>query len=41
MNGTGPGTEWHETETYETDLDETIVPEQPSGLRGISVCYFF
>ncbi|XP_058066091.1 neogenin [Anopheles bellator] len=33
INGTGPFTEWHHSETYENDLDETQVPGQPSWLK--------
>ncbi|XP_033225419.1 neogenin isoform X2 [Belonocnema kinseyi] len=33
VNGTGPWTEWMTIETYENDLDESIVPSEPSNLR--------
>ncbi|XP_050092030.1 neogenin isoform X2 [Anopheles aquasalis] len=33
INGTGPFTEWHHSETYENDLDESQVPGQPSWLK--------
>uniref|UniRef100_A0A3Q2CFK3 Neogenin 1a n=1 Tax=Cyprinodon variegatus TaxID=28743 RepID=A0A3Q2CFK3_CYPVA len=33
VNGTGPATEWVPAETFESDLDETRVPDQPSSLH--------
>ncbi|XP_016057047.1 PREDICTED: neogenin isoform X5 [Miniopterus natalensis] len=33
VNGTGPATDWLSTETFESDLDETRVPEVPSSLH--------
>uniref|UniRef100_A0A8C3GBR0 Neogenin 1a n=1 Tax=Cyclopterus lumpus TaxID=8103 RepID=A0A8C3GBR0_CYCLU len=33
VNGTGPATEWTATETFESDLDESRVPDQPSSLH--------
>ncbi|XP_053720349.1 neogenin 1a isoform X6 [Synchiropus splendidus] len=33
INGTGPPTEWTAAETFESDLDESRVPEQPSSLH--------
>ncbi|MEQ2197705.1 hypothetical protein XENOCAPTIV_002219 [Xenoophorus captivus] len=33
INGTGPATEWFPTETFESDLDESRVPDQPSSLH--------
>ncbi|XP_037550385.1 neogenin 1a [Nematolebias whitei] len=33
VNGTGPATEWTTTETFESDLDESHVPDQPSSLH--------
>ncbi|KAM7151097.1 LOW QUALITY PROTEIN: neogenin-like [Molossus nigricans] len=32
-NGTGPATDWLAAETFESDLDETRVPEVPSSLH--------
>uniref|UniRef100_A0A452IJ24 Fibronectin type-III domain-containing protein n=1 Tax=Gopherus agassizii TaxID=38772 RepID=A0A452IJ24_9SAUR len=32
-NGTGPATDWISAETFESDLDETHVPEVPSSLH--------
>ena len=34
VNGSGPPTEWYTVETYENDLDESQVPDMPSGLKG-------
>ncbi|XP_011301477.1 neogenin isoform X2 [Fopius arisanus] len=34
VNGTGPWTEWLPVETYENDLDESVVPSAPSDLRS-------
>ncbi|XP_037573231.1 neogenin isoform X1 [Dermacentor silvarum] len=34
VNGTGPATDWMTVETYQNDLDESRVPDQPSGLRA-------
>ncbi|MBN3307853.1 NEO1 protein, partial [Amia calva] len=33
VNGTGPPTEWGTAETFESDLDETRVPDIPSSLH--------
>ncbi|XP_074477892.1 neogenin 1a isoform X4 [Sebastes fasciatus] len=33
VNGTGPATEWNAAETFESDLDESRVPDQPSSLH--------
>uniref|UniRef100_A0A3Q1FI74 Neogenin 1 n=1 Tax=Acanthochromis polyacanthus TaxID=80966 RepID=A0A3Q1FI74_9TELE len=33
VNGTGPATEWMAVETFESDLDESRVPDQPSSLH--------
>ncbi|XP_029000771.1 neogenin 1a isoform X3 [Betta splendens] len=33
VNGTGPATEWVTAETFESDLDESRVPDQPSSLH--------
>ncbi|NXD12855.1 NEO1 protein, partial [Nothocercus nigrocapillus] len=33
VNGTGPPTDWVSAETFESDLDETRVPEVPSSLH--------
>ncbi|XP_064421842.1 neogenin 1a isoform X3 [Latimeria chalumnae] len=33
LNGTGPATEWMSAETFESDLDETRVPDVPSSLH--------
>uniref|UniRef100_A0A7M4EFB1 Neogenin n=1 Tax=Crocodylus porosus TaxID=8502 RepID=A0A7M4EFB1_CROPO len=33
INGTGPATDWISAETFESDLDETRVPEVPSSLH--------
>uniref|UniRef100_A0A8C5C881 Neogenin 1b n=1 Tax=Gadus morhua TaxID=8049 RepID=A0A8C5C881_GADMO len=33
LNGTGPATEWNTAETFESDLDETQVPDIPSSLH--------
>lgn len=34
VNGTGPATDWMTVETYQNDLDESRVPDQPSSLRA-------
>ncbi|XP_068083914.1 neogenin [Anabrus simplex] len=34
VNGTGPPSEWYTVETYENDLDESQVPDSPSGLKA-------
>lgn len=34
VNGTGPGSEWVEVETFQNDVDESKVPEQPAAIRG-------
>uniref|UniRef100_H3CW15 Neogenin 1b n=1 Tax=Tetraodon nigroviridis TaxID=99883 RepID=H3CW15_TETNG len=33
VNGTGPATDWTTAETFESDLDESRVPNQPSSLH--------
>ncbi|XP_038178910.1 neogenin isoform X4 [Arvicola amphibius] len=33
VNGTGPATDWMSAETFESDLDESRVPEVPSSLH--------
>ncbi|XP_058521430.1 neogenin isoform X2 [Ochotona princeps] len=33
VNGTGPATDWLSAETFESDLDETRVPDVPSSLH--------
>ncbi|XP_077375054.1 neogenin 1a isoform X4 [Festucalex cinctus] len=33
VNGTGPATDWTAAETFESDLDESRVPDQPSSLH--------
>ncbi|XP_077057771.1 neogenin 1a isoform X3 [Siphateles boraxobius] len=33
VNGTGPATDWTTAETFESDLDETSVPDVPSSLH--------
>ncbi|XP_058484510.1 neogenin 1a isoform X3 [Solea solea] len=33
VNGTGPATDWNSAETFESDLDESRVPDQPSSLH--------
>ncbi|KAI4896760.1 hypothetical protein NFI96_003894 [Prochilodus magdalenae] len=33
INGTGPGTEWTTAETFESDLDESRVPDVPGSLH--------
>ncbi|XP_048041537.1 neogenin 1a isoform X3 [Megalobrama amblycephala] len=33
VNGTGPATDWTAAETFESDLDETSVPDVPSSLH--------
>lgn len=35
VNGTGPPTEWHTFETYESDLDESTAPGPPTAIRGL------
>jgi len=34
VNGSGPATGWLYASTFESDLDETVVPEPPSSLRA-------
>ncbi|KAK2703941.1 hypothetical protein QYM36_017719 [Artemia franciscana] len=34
INGTGPYTDWITAETFDSDLDESQVPDQPSSLRA-------
>jgi hypothetical protein len=34
VNGTGPPTDWFTSETYENDLDESTVPDEPNGMKG-------
>ena len=36
VNGTGPSTGWIHAFTFESDLDETVVPDPPSSLRAKS-----
>lgn len=33
VNGTGPASEWVDVETFQNDLDESVVPGEPSGLK--------
>ncbi|XP_032870989.1 neogenin isoform X4 [Amblyraja radiata] len=33
VNGTGPSSDWVSTETFESDLDESRVPDKPSSLH--------
>lgn len=40
VNGTGPPTDWFDIETYENDLDESRVPDEPGPLRGKLFNYF-
>lgn len=35
VNGTSPGTEWLHVTTLANDMDESSVPDRPSGLKGI------
>ncbi|XP_076322719.1 neogenin-like isoform X3 [Tachypleus tridentatus] len=34
VNGSGPSTQWFTVDTYENDLDESIVPDRPKSLRA-------
>ncbi|XP_051155099.1 neogenin isoform X3 [Leptopilina boulardi] len=34
VNGTGPWSEWMSIETYENDLDESVVPSEPSNFKA-------
>uniref|UniRef100_A0A0A9YF81 Fibronectin type-III domain-containing protein n=1 Tax=Lygus hesperus TaxID=30085 RepID=A0A0A9YF81_LYGHE len=34
VNGTGPPTDWYTIETYEKDLDESTVPDEPSDIKA-------
>ena len=34
VNGSGPATGWIYTSTFESDLDESVVPEAPAQLRA-------
>ena len=34
VNGSGPATGWLHAFTFESDLDETVVPDPPSSLRA-------
>ena len=34
VNGSGPASGWIYASTFESDLDETVVPEPPSSLRA-------
>lgn len=34
VNGTGPGSDWIDVETFENDVDESRVPDQPTNFRG-------
>ena len=36
VNGTGPATTWLSERTLEADLDESVVPDPPSGLKAFS-----
>ncbi|CAG9865498.1 unnamed protein product [Phyllotreta striolata] len=33
INGTGPGSEWVEVETFQNDVDESQVPDKPASIR--------
>ncbi|KAJ8955696.1 hypothetical protein NQ318_008568 [Aromia moschata] len=33
VNGTGPSSDWIDVETFQNDLDETKVPDQPAAIR--------
>lgn len=41
VNGSGPPTDWLQIETYENDLDETQVPDDPSSLKGTYIYYYY
>ena len=34
VNGSGPATSWLHAYTFESDLDESVVPDPPSSLRA-------
>ena len=34
INGTGPATSWMAVKTLLVDLDESVVPDPPSGLKA-------
>lgn len=34
VNGSGPATPWMSARTFETDLDESVVPDPPSSLKA-------
>lgn len=34
VNGTGPGSDWIEVETFQNDVDENKVPDKPTNLKG-------
>ena len=34
MNGSGPATSWMSATTFDSDLDESMVPDSPSSLRA-------
>ncbi|XP_043474504.1 neogenin isoform X2 [Leptopilina heterotoma] len=34
VNGTGPWSDWMSIETYENDLDESVVPNEPENFKG-------
>ena len=36
VNGTGPATSWLLATTLEADLDESVVPDPPSGLKAVA-----
>ena len=36
VNGTGPATSWMAEKTLVADLDESVVPEPPSGIKAMS-----
>ena len=36
VNGTGPATSWLLARTLEADLDESVVPDPPSGLKAVA-----
>lgn len=39
VNGTSPGSEWIDVETFKNDVVESKVPDQPTNFRGMLV-YF-
>lgn len=40
VNGTGPWSDWMTIETYENDLDESVVPNEPENFKGMYICPF-